>query len=161
MIDLNTKKEVLLTDIIDNLDTMVWVKDNNNKLLYMNKSAIDNLFKCKSDEKVDISKCPLSPYVSSMSDKEEEIVEKIHICGNDVYLKCKKIPLKNNKGMMVVAVDITNKVRDNDKAVNILNDKIDKWKERRAIKTIESDIVIKNILHTVREIKKDRNINYE
>jgi hypothetical protein len=161
MLDLNTKKEVLLTDVIDNLDTMVWIKDANNHLLYMNKSAINNLFKCNNDGEIDINKCPLSSNISSMTEEEVEVVEKIHIYGNDVYLKCRKIPFKNHKGMMVIAEDVTNKVKDNDKAVSILNDRIDKWKESREIKTNQSDVIIKNILHTVREIKRDRNIDYE
>jgi len=155
----NMEKQVLLPEIIDNLGIMVWIKNKENRLIYLNNEAKRNLFHTTKDSDVDPKECPLSCNVSDIVTEKVDVIESVYIDGIERFLKCSKIPL--DIGMMVIAEDITNKVADNDKAVKVLNDRIDEWKKQREIKSEKSDIYIQNILDTVRKIKRDKNISDE
>jgi len=152
----NIEKQVFLPHVIDNLEVMIWIKNKNGNLIYLNNSAKQNLF----DGDIDSNECPLSCSMSDMVETTEDVIERFILHDEEKFLRCKKIPL-DNEGMMVIAEDITNMVNVNEKAVKVLNDKIDQWKEKRERKSEISDVFIQNILNKIRDIKRDRNIKDE
>ena len=152
------EKQIFLPQVIDNLDVMVWIKDEDNNLVYLNSSAKHNLFGCADQEEVDMSKCPLSCKVSKITDEREDIIEEVEINGEIIYLNCKKMPLYDG-GMMVIAEDVTQKSIKNKVAVNVLNKKIDVWKEKREVRVNQSARAIDELIRSVKQIKRERNIN--
>ena len=158
----NIEKQSFLMEVLDELDIMIWIKDKDGNLIYINNMAKNALFNCTNDKDIDFTKCPLSCNVSDIVEKKEDVIEKVFCCGEEIFLNCQKIPLKqNNGGMMIIAEDITEKVLENEKNVKLLNIRIDEWKDRRKLKNDESSKSINKILSTIKDIKREKNLSYE
>jgi len=125
------EKQMFLSSVLDNIDIMIWIKDSHGNLIYMNNIAINILFENADD--ITKEKCPLSCDVSNHVTQKEDIIEKIEKKNGEViWLSCKKIPLEENGGgMLVFAEDITERVLKDKKIMKKLNDKLDDWSIKR------------------------------
>ena len=154
----NQEKQLFLTNAVDELSIMVWIKDKDGNLIYLNKIAMKTLFKCTDEQDIKLNKCPLKCNKDNIID-DEPIIEEIIYNNKVMYLKSRRFLLQNGD-IFVSSEDITNEIIEEQQKVKLLNNKIDKWKDRREIKSKESNDIINNLLNTVRKVKKEKEMLY-
>lgn len=130
-----------ISETIDEIDQMIWVKDKNNNLLFSNKAAMNFFEKLNENG---IIKCPID-INSYHKDKEVEI--------NGKWLRYSSIPVHESsnfpEGILIMADDITEEKEEEARVLNILNEKLIQWgKEKKARAERLSD-VNKNIYNSL------------
>lgn len=150
------ERQVFVTKVLDDISLMVWVKDRNNNLIFLNKHASNKLFDCDSVSDITKEKCPLSCQAQKVCTQEEQVIEQIKIRGEDVWLNCKKIPINESGGMVVFAEDITDRIKKENVILEKLNTKIEGWKSKRKLSIEKSNEEMEDIHRVLNEIKKKR-----
>ena len=150
------ERQVFVTKVLDDISLMVWVKDRNNNLIYLNKYASNKLFNCDSVSDITKEKCPLSCQAQKVCTQEEQVIEQVEIKGEQVYLNCRKVPINDSGGMVVFAEDITDRIKKENVILEKLNTKIEGWKTKRKLSTKKSNKEMEDIHKVLNEIKEKR-----
>ena len=146
------EKQVLVTNILDDISVMIWIKDRNNNLLYINNYVEKLLFNGKIGD-ITREKCPLSCKMSEVSTTKVNVLESVVIDGKELWLDCKKVPIDGG-GTIIFAEDVTQKILNERKVMKVLDDKIDGWKKKREEKIKVNKNSIDKMTKSLEELKQ-------
>jgi hypothetical protein len=146
------EKQTYLIEVLDNIDMMFWIKSKSNNLLYVNKNALRKIFGVDDPQDIYKKECPLSCKFSESITKKEDVIEKIEVDGESMWLNCKRIPIRDD-GVLVIAEDITEQYIKEQKVRNILDNKIENWKVKHKKEVKESENTISSMMETIQNIK--------
>jgi Zn-finger protein len=136
-----------ISDILDESDYLVWSKDMNGNLLFVNKKAF-NVF--KQLNKNGFISCPFN-----ITENVENIDCKIEIDGREVWVRYSSEILykKNEYNILIVAKDVTEEKMKEKEIEKILDQKISDWQKEEQERSARIDKSNKEVFKILNFIK--------
>lgn len=142
----------LVGRILDNVDYLIWIKNNKDEYVYANKTACDKLFGCKQE---DIPCCKLSTESTSYENKKRVVEEKLYIDGKEIWIEASKLPIDEEGLMLAIAKDITEQKQHEIELENALKNKIEEFEKEREEQEAILDIKNRELIGALEEINRD------
>jgi PAS domain-containing protein len=118
-----------ISDILDNSDYLIWSKDMDGNLLFVNRRAFDVFKRVSTDDCIE---CPLD--IRSSDDNKECSV---FVKGEQLWLRYSSTLIKREGEdyILVIARDITEEKKKRIEISEMLDEKISEWKREDREKT--------------------------